>query len=312
VLEKVPLLVLAAGISVAAFSAQRSAAAMVEGLPLPWRLGNAVIAYARYLGKILWPAKLAVFYPLVAKPPALSAVLGAALLLAVLTAIVVWQARRRPYLAIGWLWFVGTLVPVIGIIQVGSQSLADRYTYLPSIGLTVAVVWAVADASRRMSAAPVGIGAAVVLILMTCTWIQVGYWRDTLTLFSRAIDVTGPDNNLAQWYVAVEYARQGNEDEALAHYREALRVLWHNPRAHYNVGNILSRRGDVDGAIAHYQAAVDQDPQLAQGYYNLGAMYGRKGDLARAEAYFAQALKVDPNMDLARHGLERVRALRGQ
>jgi len=313
VLEKLPMLAIAAASSVVTFFAQRAGAALVEGLPVSWRLGNAAVGYVRYLGKTFCPTNLSIFYPLQAVAQPAAKVAAAVGVLAVITLLAVWCARRWPYVTVGWLWFVGTLVPVVGIVQVGSQSIADRYTYLPSIGLTIAVVWAAAESGRRWDIrreSLAKIGGIVVVILMACTFVQAGYWRDTLTLFSHAIDATGPDNNLAQWYVAGEYLKRGDDERALEHYLAALRVKWHGPRVHYLVGNILQRRGEFDEAIRHYEAAVEQDPQLAEGYNNLGAMYGRKGDLDRAEFYFREALRVDPNMDLARRGLDRVRELK--
>jgi tetratricopeptide (TPR) repeat protein len=205
------------------------------------------------------------------------------------------------------------LVPVIGLVQVGSQSMADRYTYLPGVGLTIAVAWGVSAAARRYGVSRqimAVAGGAVSVILIACTFVQAGYWRDTLTLFSHAIDATGPDNNLAQWYVAGEYLGRGDDERALQHYLAALRVKAEGPRVQYLVGNILQRRGDFDEAIKHYQAAIEQDPNLAEAYNNLGAMYGNKGDLDRAEFYFREALRVDPDMELARSGLERVRQLK--
>jgi len=315
VLEKLPLLAMAAASSAVTFLVQRAGSAVVEGLPLSWRLGNALVGYAKYLGKTFWPVDLAVLYPLFPEARPAWQVFGAAVLLLILTAVAVWQRKRRPYLLVGWLWFLGTLVPVIGIVQAGIQEIADRYTYVPSIGLAVALVWSAGEIVRRtrLDGRIVAAGAvALVGMLAICTVVQIGYWRDTMTLFRRDWEVTGDDNYVAHRYLATEYTRRGDPDAAFPHYIESLRVNPKDPEAQYVVGNTLGRHGEIDASIPHFLEAVRLNPSHAQAYSGLGTSYMSKGDFDRAAAYYQQALRINPNLERARRGLAAARQAQGR
>ncbi|HEY3570009.1 MAG TPA: hypothetical protein VGP73_18895 [Thermoanaerobaculia bacterium] len=209
ILEKLPLLALSAVSSVITIRYQETSLAPLDVVPWSLRAANALVAYAAYLGKLFWPTHLAVFYPIPLAIPAWK-VLGAALLLIAITALAAWRARREPWLLIGWLWFLGALVPVIGLVQVGRQAMADRYLYLPSIGLFLAVVWTLAGLLREHRAALAAAAAIVILTLATITWAQIGYWADSVTLFRHALAATGDGNYLA--HIGLGKALQGERD----------------------------------------------------------------------------------------------------
>jgi hypothetical protein len=226
VLEKLPLLALSAASSLITLHYQQASLAPLDVAPWSLRAANALVSYAAYLGKLFLPTHLAVFYPIALSIPAWKAA-GAALLLAAVTALAVWRARREPWLLTGWLWFLGTLVPVIGLVQVGRQAMADRYTYIPSIGLFLAVVWSVAGLGRRHRAALATTAGIVILALAAITRVQVGYWSDSATLFRHALAATG-DNYLA----------------------------------HIGLGKALMGERDCEGAAEQFRAALARYPRL--------------------------------------------------
>jgi hypothetical protein len=209
VLEKLPLLALSAVSSVITIRYQEASLAPLEVVPWSLRAANALVSYTAYLGKLFLPRHLAVFYPIAPAIPAWK-VAGAALLLAAITALAVWRARREPWLLTGWLWFLGTLVPVIGLVQVGRQAMADRYLYIPSIGLFLAVVWSVAGLLKEHRAALAAAAGIVILALAVATRVQVGYWADSATLFRHALAATGEDNYLA--HIGLGKALMGEKD----------------------------------------------------------------------------------------------------
>jgi protein O-mannosyl-transferase len=226
--EKVPLLLLAAISSAATFYSQVSESAVVSLAQIPFsaRVSNALVAYATYLGKTVWPIHLAVYYPHPGNSIPLWETLGAALLLAVLSFIFIRRALTYPYLAVGWLWFLGTLVPVIGLLQVGSQAMADRYTYIPLIGLFIMLAWGLADLQARWRCprflAPLA-GAVMIAAYGTCAWVQVSYWRDTVTLFEHTLSVT-KNNSMAQGTLGGALYFRGETIRALGHFQEAIRL----------------------------------------------------------------------------------------
>ncbi len=230
-------------------------------LPFSVRSANALVAYISYIGKMFWPRGLAALYPYSQDGVPVWQVVGAGLLLACIFLLVLRAARRRPYLAVGWLWYVGTLVPVIGLVQVGEQAMADRYTYVPLIGLFIAVAWAIPDVLRRGDAATQGsrdgastsgpfrhpvvlpvLAIAIIGAFMVCSWIQVGYWRDSFTLCKRAIAAT-EDNYSMHINLAVALTDEGRYDEAIEACREAICILPDDPQAHNNLAIILYANG---------------------------------------------------------------------
>lgn len=309
--EKIPLFLLAAASSVATFVAQRQGGAVAEfeALPLAARLSNAVVSYAVYLKQLIWPAGLSPFYPY-ARSTSPALLTGCALVLLIVSALAVVGSRRRPYLLVGWLWYLGTLVPVIGVVQVGSQAMADRYTYIPSIGLFIAVAWTAAavaiDAPRWR---PALIVAAVVTIgaYASVARVQASYWRDNLSLWQRAVDVTAT-NEVAETGLGVALVDRGRSDEALPHFEAALRVNPAYAFAHNDLGAELRRRRQTADAIAHLSEALRFRPDFPEAANNLGNALADAGRLDEAAARYAEALRLKPDYAEAHNGLGAVLA----
>ena len=246
-LEKLPLFVLSAASCFMTYRAQTAGHAVAqEGLlPLGVRIANALVSYVSYIAKTFWPARLAGFYPHPDKTIPGWQVIGSALIMIAVTILVIRALRSRPHLAVGWLWYVGTLVPVIGLIQVGSQAMADRYTYIPLIGLSVAVTWLVPELLRPISPSPrllVAIAGAVILALAAAAWVQVGYWHDDYALSRRAIAVT-KDNYTMHQFLGFAYQMDGKYDEAVREYKEVVRILPTMVHPHNNLALIYYRQG---------------------------------------------------------------------
>jgi tetratricopeptide (TPR) repeat protein len=285
VLEKVPLLALAAAVSVATLFAQPGHDSAV--LPLKIRLGNAFVSYVSYIAQMLWPQGLAAFYPHPAYTLQMWEVLGSALLLICMSVLVIRAVRMRPYLTVGWLWYLGTLVPVIGLVPVGEHAMADRYTYVPLIGLFILVAWGPPDllrGSRYRRTALVSCAGALLLGLMMCAWVQVGHWRSAIALFTQAINVTS-DNYLAHNNLGVALASQGRHEEATRHYSEALRIKPQYAKAHNNLGVALAQLGNVEEAVKHFAEALRVKPQYADEYNSLGLALARLGEPQYADAH---------------------------
>ncbi len=301
VAEKIPFFALAAAVGLVTFLAQKHIGALktAAGYPWPGRIENALIAYSRYLGKCAFPGRLAVFYPYSLDHPVVPAVL-AGVLLAGVTVAVCALCRRRPYLPVGWLWFVGTLVPVIGLVQVGEQSMADRYSYMPLVGVFIMLAWAAGDAAAR---GPRWLGltaAAAGVILAACTALtsrQLGFWQNSTTLFRHALAVT--DRNwAAHTYLGYALARSpANLPEAIAQYRMALQIDPELAVAHNYLGDALVKTpGGLPGAIIEFREALRLDPQLADAHSNLAtALAGTPGSLPEAIAEYQTALRLRPD-----------------
>ncbi len=308
--EKLPLLALAAASSAITYVAQSrgDAVSRAGASPLTERVANALVAYVAYLWKTVWPTDLAVLYP----HPSLTAgglpawqVAGSAVLLAALSAWVVAQRRARPYLLVGWLWFLGTLVPVIGLVQVGLQSMADRYAYVPHIGLLAAVVWGVHDlaSTERLRRGAAVVAACAVLALSAVTWHQLGFWKDHETLFRHAIAVTR-DNSPAHAGLAAWLGTHGRPAEALAHAREAVRLAPRNLIAWKNLSVALRVEGSPQEAVSAAQEAVRLAGSDAESWRYLGLAQREAGDPAEAKRALDEALRLAPGqartwMDLA-------------
>ena len=261
-LEKVPLFLLAAASSCVALYAQKSFGAVVAlGLaPFEFRVENALVSYVAYIGKMFWPTGLVFLYPPVMLP--MWQVIGSALLLAAITIAVIRWARPFPFLSVGWLWFLGTLVPVIGLVQVGVQSMADRYTYIPLIGLFVIVAWGVPTLAKnwchhRRVLAVSAIG--ILAVFSVCTWRQTGYWKNSIELYSHALKFNN-DNYIAHEYLGNALADQGRYEEAISHYEEFLRINPDYEVVHYRLGIALEKLGRIDEAIGQYQEALRINP----------------------------------------------------
>jgi tetratricopeptide (TPR) repeat protein len=296
-LEKVPLLLLSAGSAVMTLLAQRAADAV--HMSSRAGLGNAIVAYIRYMGKAFWPAGLANYYPFPALPlPAWEIVASAAALL-VLTGLV-WHWRGRRYLVVGWLWFLGTLVPVIGVVQVGAAAMADRYAYLPFIGLFIAVVWGLADIARERRLQTAWLGVPAVLILLTfgtLSYRQTGYWRDSVTLWRHALSLT-ERNYIAHWALGFALAEKGQSEEAIAELDAAESL--HSYAALDRVGVAAYKRdhGHVQAAIEEYGGALRVAPDSktrAIVLSRLASAYMQAGNFDQARVSAASGLKENPN-----------------
>jgi len=297
VAEKWPFFALAAGSAIVTVLAQRAEA--IVGLtpcPLEVRVGNAILSYGRYLLKTFWPADLAVLYPLSTHVPWVS-VLAAAVVLVALSAYA-WHFRQsRPHVLVGWLWFLGTLVPVIGLVQVGGQAMADRYTYIPSIGLCLALVWEAArwrPAGGRSAPATAAIAALVLVAAIACTDRQLRYWQDTETLFTHTLAVT-TDNAVAHVNLGVALEAQGHRTPALRHYLEAVRINPDLAQAQNNLANLQDELGQSDDALSHYQAALRLKPNALLIQLNLGTLLVKLGRFAEAKDLYTAAAKAHPN-----------------
>jgi tetratricopeptide (TPR) repeat protein len=297
--EKAPLLAMAAVSSVVTVVAQRSGGAMqtLAGLPFPARAANAAVAYVWYLAKTAWPSGLAVFYP---HPGYLAAgpALGAALLVGAVTVVAIRGAERAPYAAVGWLWYVGTLVPVIGLVQVGAQATADRYTYVPLVGIFVAIAWglsAVVPEKPAARYAAAALCAAWILALVPVTRANVRHFADNVTLFTNAVAVTG-DNCVAQNNLGLALMGQGKTDEAVLHYKEALRIKPDYLEAHNNLAVALRALNRNDEALEQLSQALALDPNSAIAHVNFGNSLVSKGEIDAAMEHYTRALRANPNL----------------
>lgn len=305
-LEKIPFFVLSVASSGMSLYAHRVAGTLptFELFPIEVRIANAFTSYLGYVGKVLWPSSLAVYYP---HPGSIVMwkTLGAALILGVVTASVIGVVRRRPYLAVGWFWYLGTLVPVIGLVQVGGQAMADRYTYLPTIGLFIAGAWGVVDLTARRRGMTHGLAGAsgiVLAVLMTLTWFQVSRWKDTVTLFEHTVRVTA-GNDLAHVVLGNQFSGRGDFARATQHFEAAIEIEPKNATAWNNLGTANRKQGKLDVAARYFRAAIKADPSYAKAHYNLGGVMQRQGQLDLAIERYRRAVVLDPNLEDAHTNL---------
>jgi protein O-mannosyl-transferase len=293
--EKAPFFVLSAVSSILTIFAQQKGGALIslEYYPFETRIANALVSYASYIEKMIWPRHLAVFYPYPETLP-LWKVAGAVLLLSSLTFLAIRAARKYPYLAVGWFWYLGTLIPVIGLVQVGLQAMADRYTYVPLIGLFIMITWSVTDilAGWRYRRIVLPISAGILLsILMIVTRLQVQHWQNDVMLFEHSLAVTS-NNFIIHDTLGVSLMRQGKIQEAIAHYTEALRIAPDFAKSHYNLGVALERQGRTQEATVRYVDALRIKPDLVEAHNNLGALLASQGKIQEAVAHFAEAVRL--------------------
>jgi tetratricopeptide (TPR) repeat protein len=315
-LEKIPLFVLSAGACIVTFVLQKRATGAIPPLPFLWRLENAFVSYVNYVWKTLWPAHLAVFYPHPNDTLAMWEVIFAAVLLLAITAAAIVFRSQRPYLLTGWFWYLVMLVPVIGLVQVGEQGYADRYTYLPSIGLFVGVVWFAGDVaivrrSRSRLAATTAVAVLIILALAWAAFTQTSYWRDSETLWTHALAVTS-DNDVAHNNLGYLCVDRDELDKAISHFEAALRIRSGKRDTHYDAGsafmqmnlaNALARKGQSDEAMVHYDEAIRLQPYYGDAYYNRGSVLFGKGRIDEAIADWERALQIQPNDANAHTGL---------
>lgn len=295
-LEKVPLIIPALAVSVITVIAQKAGGSLdsFRQTGMAQCIGNALLSYTAYLHKLFWPARLAVVYPFDPAAVTLTAVATATLILVLLTAITVMKAKTQPYLLVGWLWYLGTLAPVIGFVRIGHHAMADRYTYLPSIGIFIMVVWGIhhmaADSARRQLFAGIVFGVTL-LVMMVLTWIQVGWWRDSYTLFTHAISTTG-NNWLAYNNLGTDLLRHGKTAQATDCFRETIRIAPDYPDAHNNLGTACETSGNTAEAIEEFRIAASLNPKNPDIHFNLGLAYHLAGrtESAAAELRILQTL----------------------
>jgi tetratricopeptide (TPR) repeat protein len=344
-LEKVPLVGLSIAASVIAFFAQRKGGAVqsLSSAPLIARAANALMAYVLYLANFFWPVNLAFFYPYPPRWPT-GDVLFAGILLAAISVAVSLAFRTRPYLAVGWFWYLGTLLPVIGLIQIGHQSRADRYTYIPLIGISIMLAWAAAEVIAKWPRAKQVVqGAAMVACAAwtLTTWVQIQYWKDSEALYRRAIAVTdanylahmnlGVDlvaagryqEGMRELYTSLEENQDlphgrnslgvalymlGRKDEAIEQFEKSIQLLPTDAEPHSNLGNALMDLGKFDDAMREFSAALRIDPRMANAFYGVGCVLVKQNRGAEAVPYFNEALRIKPDFTEARQQLD---ALRG-
>jgi tetratricopeptide (TPR) repeat protein len=304
IVEKIPLFALVAASSVVTFLAQSRSGAVsaLAALPLTSRVANAAIAYVGYIRKIVWPTQLAVLYPYSRD---FGWRLGVAVVLLIAVTILAISARRHRYVLVGWLWYLGTLVPVIGIVQVGIQSMADRYTYVPSIGLFIIVAWGVPDLLVALPWRRSALLAAAAVVISACALTaraQVQYWKDSLTLWEHAAGVTPRDAHVETALGSV-LSEKGNVAEATAMFMDALELEPSFAEAHNKLGVALADQGHVAEAIPQYEAAIRFKPSLAEAHYNLGNALAAQAKLDEAIAQYHDALRLRPDDAATHNGL---------
>jgi protein O-mannosyl-transferase len=305
--EKLPFFALAAVVSVVTFLAQKrgGVSVMTETLTLGARLGNALISYRGYLEKLFWPRDLSIPYLYPGHWPLGQVLLAGGGLLGL--TVMFWMRRGRyPYWLMGWLWFGGMLVPVIQLAQAGGVAMADRFTYLPSLGMLLAAIWGAYEFTRgwqyRVVALSVAGGSAIVFCLLL-TRQQIGYWRDSEVLFRHALAVTR-NNWVAHNSLGTALVRKGQTDEAICHYQEAIRLKPDRPLFHYNLGFAFGRKGQMDDAIREFQEALRLKPGDAAAHYNLGVAFYQQHRTDEAIREFQDALRLKPDFAAARQNLD--------
>ncbi len=297
ILEKIPLIVLSAVSSVVTFLAQRGAVGWTDQLPILARIKNAVVTYVVYIGQMLWPVKLAVFYPHPENRLPVSEIILAFAILIAATAAAFVLRKKGPYLVTGWLWYLGMLVPVIGLVQVGWQGHADRYTYLPQIGLYVLLTWAVADLTarwRRQRENLSAIAAVIISFLSWRAWIQTSYWRDSETLFTHALAVTS-NNDVAENNLGIVFLRKGNLDEAISLLQAAVDLRPENSPAHENLAKALLQKGQVTDALVHYRKLLELQPDNIEVHNIVGTVLIQQGRIREGVEEWQKVLAIQPD-----------------
>ncbi len=299
ILEKTPLFALAVISSMVTLLAQQSGQAVrsMEAFPLTVRIANGLISYVAYIGKTIWPVNLAVFYPHPGDSLPVWQAAGAGLLLASITIGTIRAVSRHPYLIVGWLWYLGTLVPVIGLLQVGDQAMADRYAYVPIIGLFMAIVWSISDflAQYRHRIHVLTLASVVVILgLMVLARSQVSLWKNSITLFTHALKVTN-NNWLAHNNLGVALVNRGKLDEATSHFLEAVRIKSNYAEAYTNLGNVFAEQGKLDEAVANFSQVLRAIPDSLEAHNNLAVVLGRQGRYEEATHHYSEAARLKPD-----------------
>jgi protein O-mannosyl-transferase len=297
VLEKLPLIALSAIPSLVTFFAQHAALGWTEQLPISSRINNAIVSYVTYIWQMFWPARLVVFYPHPEhRLPTWQIIVALAILIAV-TALVVVLRKKRPYLITGWLWYLGMLVPVIGIVQVGWQARADRYTYLPQIGLYILITWGVADltAAWRRQREILSTATAIIIGLLSWhAWIQASHWRDSETLFKYTLAVS-PNNDVAENNLGIVFLGKGQLDKAISLLQSAVALRPDNSPAHENLAKALLQKGQVSDALVHYRKLLELQPDNIEVHNIVGTVLVQQGQIRDGMEEWQKVLAIQPD-----------------
>jgi protein O-mannosyl-transferase len=297
IVEKIPLIALSAISSIVTFLAQRGAIGWTEQLPVPARISNALIAYVVYIRQMLWPARLAVFYPHPENRVPVWEISLAFIVLVGITVAAFVSRKKAPYFVTGWLWYLGMLVPVIGLVQVGWQGHADRYTYLAQIGLYIAVTWTVTDLIRSWRFQRIALGAAALIVVAVLTWrswLQTSYWRDSETLFTHALAVTSK-NDVALNNLGIIFLDKGQLDDAISKLQAAVDLRPENAPAHDNLAKALLKKGQVAEAMVHYRKFLELEPANVEARNTLGTALIQQGNLREAIDQWQEVLALQPD-----------------
>ncbi|MGO9372074.1 MAG: tetratricopeptide repeat protein [Syntrophobacteraceae bacterium] len=297
-LEKIPLFALTAFSCIVTYVAQKNGGSVIslEVIEPVVRIANASVSYIIYIGKTFWPNNLAVYYPYPGLWP-LWQVFGAALLLIAVTFVAIWQAERLPYLAFGWLWFAGTLVPVIGIVQVGGQAMADRYTYIPLIGLFIVAAWGIPELLQKWryrKEALTALSVLILLCLLFVTWRQVGYWNNSIALYDHALSVTGPNGAILN-NRGVAYGQSGNLMHAISDYDRAIEINPGNVEIYNNRGITYGKLGNHRQAIDDFDRAIKLNPEYEEALFNRGIAHDKLSFHRQAIEDFDRVIKINPS-----------------
>jgi tetratricopeptide (TPR) repeat protein len=342
IIEKIPLFILSAISCVITFYAQKygGAVASLDFIPYKIRISNAIISYINYLINMFWPFNLGVFYPYPEYFPFWKIMVSLLILISITFFSI--KLKQKPFFLVGWLWYLGTMVPVIGIIQVGSQSMADRYTYIPSIGISIIIAWGVPEIfSKFRYKRPflLALTSVFLFLLMILTWIQVSYWKNSISLFKHTIRVTEknytaynslgvalasqdkfddailnykhalcikPDYTSALNNLGNALENKGHYDEAIKHYLKVIEIDPNYVGAYLNIGNIMQKEDRFDEAISNYKKALSIEPEYIDAYHNLGVAFYRKGDFSEAINCLQEALRINPNNTNTKISLKRL------
>jgi protein O-mannosyl-transferase len=315
VAEKIPLLAIVVASSITTFLVQRKGGAVgsLDAYPFALRVGNALMSYVAYIGKMIWPSDLTAFYPY-RMDVSIPAALVALVVLVGLSIVSVRLRKKYPYLPVGWFWYVGTLVPVIGLVQVGNQAMADRYSYIPLIGLFVIVAWGAGDLADRWRIHRYALPAAAAIAIVAAAFIsrsQLRHWQSTAQLWTHALDATR-DNYVAHNNLGLALAGDGKVEDAISHYREALRIRPMYATARTNLGAALAKQGKFDEAIANYQEVLRSKPGMSEAHMDLGAALASQGKIDEAIGHYRDAVRLKPDFAEAYANLGLAFASQGQ
>lgn len=305
VFEKIPFFILSFPVCVITFVSHQNIASLGSWgeFPLKDRMANALVSYVKYIGKAIWPFKLSVFYPY--KSITLWWMIPSFVLLATLSWYAVRKMHQQPYLIVGWLWYLGTLVPVIGLVKWGNLAMADRFAYVPFIGIYIILSWSISERLKQRSQGNVlfvVLATVTISILAILSWKQVRHWKNSVTLFEHAIKNTS-NNYTMHNNLGVTLEIEGRTDEAVVHYQMALKIDPNYADAHNNLGFSLRKQGQIDSAVAHFSQAIKLKPNFEKAHHNLGLTMYDLGRTDEAIKHFLQAIRIKPDYAEAHHSL---------